>query len=199
MSEKNEVKTEAGQCQTGNDSGEARVMSKPDQADVDALIRKRVYAAIGVGMAPVPLLDLVGLTAIQIEMIHALAQQYGVEFKKERVKSIISSLCGSALSVATVPFFASLFKSLPLIGSTAGATTVCIVGGASTYALGQVFDRHFREGGDLINFNADDTKAYFKSKMEEGKDLVSKMKPGKAKSKAEPQAEASEKPADQPA
>lgn len=156
---------------------EARAV--PSEDEIDAIIRKRVYAAVGVGFVPVPLVDLAALTAVHLELIHALAKAYGVEFKKERAKSIISSLCGGVVSVASVPFFASLFKSLPVVGSTAGAATVCIVGGGVTYAIGSVFDRHFRHGGTLLDFDAQNAKSYFKTKVEEGKDIAAKMKPKK--------------------
>ena len=148
----------------------------PSEEVVDAIIRKRVYGAIGIGFVPVPLVDFLGLSALQIELIHALAQAHGVEFKKERVKSIISSLCGGLLTTASVPLAASLLKSIPVIGFTAGAATISIMGGASTYALGWVFDRHFRKGGNLIDFNAEEAKTYFKEKVEEGKTFVGKIK-----------------------
>ena len=148
----------------------------PSVASVDAIIRKRVYAAIGIGFVPVPLVDFLGLTALQLELIHSLAKAYGVEFKKERVKSIISSLCGGLLTTASVPLAASLLKSIPVIGITAGAATISIMGGATTYALGWVFDRHFRKGGNLIDFDADEAKTYFKEKVEEGKTFIGKMK-----------------------
>ncbi len=168
----------------------AKVM--PCEHEVDAIIRKRVYAAVGLGFVPVPLVDLAGLTAIQLEMVYALSKAYGVEFKKERVKSIISSLCGSVVTVAAVPMLASLFKCIPVIGTTAGAATLSITGGATTYALGWVFDRHFKKGGNLVNFDTDEAKSYFKTKMEEGKALVSKMNPKKKDESAEAAAPAAE-------
>ena len=161
----------------------------PSEQVVDAIIRKRVYGAIGIGFIPVPLVDFLGLTALQIEMIHALAKAHGVEFKKERVKSIISSLCGGLLTTASVPLAASLFKSIPVIGITAGAATISIMGGSTTYALGWVFDRHFRKGGNLIDFNAEEAKTYFKEKVEEGKNLVGKLKKKVKKEAAESPAE----------
>ena len=148
----------------------------PTEEVVDAIIRKRVYGAIGIGFVPVPLVDFLGLTALQIEMIHTLAKAHGVEFKKERVKSIISSLCGSLLTTASVPLAASLLKSIPVIGITAGAAAISIMGGSTTYALGWVFDRHFRKGGCLIDFDAEEAKTYFKEKVEEGKTFVGKIK-----------------------
>ena len=161
----------------------------PSEQVVEAIIRKRVYGAIGIGFVPVPLVDFLGLTALQIEMIHTLAKAHGVEFKKERVKSIISSLCGSLLTTASVPLAASLLKSIPVIGITAGAAAISIMGGSTTYALGWVFDRHFRKGGCLIDFDADEAKTYFKEKVEEGKNLVSKLKKKVKKEAAETPAE----------
>ncbi|WP_051306959.1 YcjF family protein [Desulfomicrobium escambiense] len=171
------------------ETAEAVAAALPSECEIDALIRKRVYAAIGVGFVPLPLVDLAGLTAVQLEMIHALTKAYGLEFKKERAKSILSSLGSGVVSVAAVPLFASLFKSLPIVGTTAGSATISIVGGASTYAMGKVFDRHFRKGGNLLNFDAQGAKAYFKTKFEEGKGVVAKMKPGKKADAAEPATE----------
>ena len=161
----------------------------PSEEVVDAIIRKRVYGAIGIGFVPVPLVDFLGLSALQIELIHALAEAHGVEFKKERVKSIISSLCGGLLTTASVPLAASLFKSIPVIGITAGAATISIMGGSTTYALGWVFDRHFRKGGCLIDFDAEEAKTYFKEKVEEGKNFVGKLKKKIKKETAEAPAE----------
>ena len=161
----------------------------PSEEVVDAIIRKRVYGAIGIGFVPVPLVDFLGLTALQIEMIHTLAKAHGVEFKKERVKSIISSLCGSLLTTASVPLAASLLKSIPVIGITAGAAAISIMGGSTTYALGWVFDRHFRKGGCLIDFDAEEAKTYFKEKVEEGKNFVGKLKKKVKKEAAEAPAE----------
>ena len=176
------------QNESTDESTETPVTAMPIACEIDAIIRKRVYAAIGVGFVPVPLVDLAGLAAIQLELVYALTKAYGVEFKKERVKSILSSLGSGVLSVVSVPFVASLFKSIPIIGTTTGAATVSIVGGASTYAIGKVFDRHFRKGGNLLNFDLQEAKAYFKTKLEEGKGVVAKMKSSK-KEAAPPAAE----------
>lgn len=170
---------------------EEAAAAMPSACEIDALIRKRVYAAIGIGFVPVPLVDLAGLTAVQLELIHALTKAYGLEFRKERAKSIVASLGSGIVSVAAVPLFASLFKSLPVVGMTAGGATISIVGGASTYAIGKVFDRHFRKGGNLLNFDAQGAKEYFKTKLDEGKGVVAKMKPGRKADAAQPEAEAS--------
>lgn len=145
------------------------------QCEIDALIRKRVYAAIALGLAPLPLVDLVGLYGIQVELVSALAHKYEVPFKKDMAKTLIGSLVGSVLPVAAAPAFFSLFKLIPIIGWSASATTMSIIGGASTYAVGRVFDKHFASGGTLLQADTGALREAFKEKYEEGKSFVSKM------------------------
>lgn len=142
------------------------------QDEIDALIRKRVYGAMALGLAPVPMLDLVGLFGIQIEMVNAMAKKYGVPFSKDKTRNIIGSLLGSALPVALGPVAFSLLKAIPLIGMTAGAATMTIMGGASTYAVGRVFSRHFASGGTLLDMDAEKVKESFRSYYNEGKQYV---------------------------
>lgn len=160
------------------DSDMAPVVIVP-KGEVDAIMRKRIYASLALGLAPVPLLDLVGLTAIQIELVHALAKKYEVPFKKNVAKTLISSLVGGVLPVGVAPLFASLIKAVPVIGLTTGAASMCILGGASTYAVGKIFARHFAAGGTLLDLKAEQVKDSFKEQFEKGKKLVSSMKKDK--------------------
>ena len=157
----------------------------PSPETVDEIIRKRVYAAVAMGFVPLPLVDLAGLTAIQLEMLHALCKVHNIPFKRQWVKSSISALCGGGVTVVAVPLLSSLLKSIPVIGVPTGAATISMSGAASTYALGRVFDRHFRNGGTLTNFDAEKSKAYFAEKVEEGKAFIKKMNPRKPSGEAE--------------
>jgi uncharacterized protein (DUF697 family) len=159
---------------------EAPVAEEPKapipQHEIDEIIRKRVYGAVALGMAPVPLLDLVGLYAIQVELVRALAEKHGVPFRADLTKTLLGSLVGTVLPVGLAPAFFSLFKLIPVIGWTASASTLCIVGGASTYAVGRVFEKHFASGGTLLNVETDKIGAAFKEKYEEGKSFVGKLR-----------------------
>lgn len=151
-------------------------------AEIEAIIRKRVYGAMALGLAPVAVLDLVGLFAIQLELVNALAKKYEVPFSNDRAKSIIGSLLGSALPVALGPAAFSLLKAIPLIGMTVGAATMTIMGGASTYAVGRVFNRHFASGGTLLDMDSGKLKESFRSYYNEGKQYVKglRKKPAEA-------------------
>ena len=144
----------------------------PSTCEMDAIIRNHTYAAIGIGFIPIPLVDLAALTALQLKMISSIAKAYGVEFKKERTKSIISALCGGTLTVVSVPMLSSLFKAIPIVGQTVGAATVSISGAASTYALGYVFDKHFKEGGTLLNVSVDNIKEGFTDYYQKGEKAI---------------------------
>ncbi len=144
--------------------------------EIDEIIRKRVYAVMAVGMAPIPILDLAGISAIQLEMVHALAKKYGVPFKPSAVKATIGSLAGGFLGVAFAPAVASLSKFIPVIGWTASGVSMSLLGGATTYALGNVFVSHFESGGVLLDFDVKKWRSVFKSKVEEGKTVVTGMK-----------------------
>ena len=150
----------------------------PSPETVDEIIRKRVYAAVAMGFVPLPLVDLAGLTAIQLEMLHALCRVHNIPFKRQWAKSSISALCNGAVTVISVPLLSSLLKSIPVVGIPAGAATISMSGAASTYALGRVFARHFRNGGTLASFDAGKSKACFAEKVEEGKAFIRKMNPG---------------------
>ena len=146
------------------------------QSEVDAIIRKRVYGAMALGLAPVAVLDLVGLFAIQVELVNALAKQYDVPFSKDKTRNILGTLLGSALPVALGPAAFSLLKAIPLIGMTAGAATMTIMGGSATYAVGRVFNRHFASGGTLLDMDAAKLKESFRTHYNDGKQYVKNLR-----------------------
>lgn len=157
-------------------AGGERTVPDIPKHEVEAIIRKRVYAAMTIGMAPVPLLDLAGISAVQVELVRALAKKYGVPFRADVVKTIIGSLVGSVVPLALAPAAASLAKFIPLIGWTASWVSLSLLGGASTYAIGNVFWSHFQSGGALLDFDTEKVRSSFQSKVQEGKALVGKWR-----------------------
>ena len=142
------------------------------------LIRKHVMVAMGASLVPVPLFDLVALTGVQLKMLHGLAKLYEVHFAKNLGKSAIASLLGGVMPTSTAMTLASLAKAVPGLGTATGVVTVSVLGGATTYAIGNVFVQHFESGGTLLDFDAKKMRAYFTSKLEEGKAVAAELKPG---------------------
>ena len=147
---------------------------------LDKILRHHVYASIGVGLIPVPVIDFVGLTGVQLNMLRKIAKIYEVRLLKDAVKNIVFSLVGGALPVAaSAPLAASGAKAIPLFGQTAGVVTMPIVAGATTYAIGKVFIQHFASGGTFLTFDPEKVKGYFAEMFNEGEKIVADIKKGK--------------------
>lgn len=137
----------------------------------DDIIRNHILLSLGAGFVPVPLLDLVAVSAVQLDMCRLLAKNYDVEFKEELGKSVISSIAGTAVA----RYGASLAKTIPGIGSILGGISMSALSGAATFAIGQVFKRHFGGGGDLFDFNLDKAKKIFEQELEKGKKVAQEL------------------------
>jgi len=149
----------------------------------DNTIRNHVLGSMGVGLIPVPVVDLVALTGIQLNMLRKLAKAYEIPFTQDKVKNLLASLIGGGFPVTFAGAFASLIKSVPIVGQTVGALAMPILAGATTYAVGKVFTQHFASGGTFLNFDPDTVKDYYYEMFKEGQDMASKIK--KSEEKAE--------------
>jgi hypothetical protein len=67
--------------------------------------------------------------------------------------------------------------------------TVSVFAGASTYALGEVFKKHFSSGGTILDFDPGRLKKMYKEKFEKGKKVAEKWR---EEQKAQKAAEAEE-------
>lgn len=119
------------------------------------IVRRHVYKSIGVGLIPVPAVDFVGQTAIQMNMLKRLAEVYDVPFSKEIGKKMIASLAGGYLPLYSSGIFGSFMKSIPVLGQTVGILNLSILAGIVTYVVGDIFIRYFEEGGTILNSSPD--------------------------------------------
>ncbi len=141
---------------------------------LDKIIRQHTLSSVGVGLLPVPGVDVAGLLVIQSNMIREIAMIYKVPFLKEAARNALTSLIGGALLANAMPILSSMVKAVPIIGQAVGMVTMPVSCGASTYATGKVFIRHFESGGDLFTFDPDKMKAYYREMLKEGRKVAQK-------------------------
>lgn len=149
---------------------------KNKEQNVEEVIKRHVYWAVGAGLIPVPLADIAAVTAIQLDMLKQICKFYDVDYSEEKGKAWISAIASSTLSAITAKIGASVVKTIPVVGTIVGATSMAILSGASTHALGNVFSEHFKGGGQLDDINKDKVKAFYDEKVKEGKELAKKLK-----------------------
>lgn len=147
-------------------------------------IKNFVLGSMGLGLIPMPVIDFIAITGVQVAMLKVLSNIYEVEFSQDLGKSIIGSLVGAATPMLLFKPVASLVKVVPIVGQAVGMVSMPIIAGASTYALGKVFKKHFEMGGTLFNFDPERMRKYYDEKFEEGKKMASEMKKEAAAKKA---------------
>lgn len=139
-------------------------------------VKNHVIAATGVSLIPVPGVDLAAVMGIQLDMAHSLCKIYDVPFKEKLVRSLLTSLVGSAGMAAALAGLASLAKAVPVLGSISGAAAMSATAAAVTYATGKVLTKHFEMGGTFENFDPVKFKEMFKEKIKEGAEVVKSVK-----------------------
>jgi uncharacterized protein (DUF697 family) len=143
----------------------------------EAIIRKHVIISMGVGLIPIPAADMIGITASQLSMIKKLSEKYGIPFKQNLAKSIVTSLI-SSIGVHTLATgsVSQLMRAIPVVGGILSTLTFSGFGGALTYGVGKAFDKHFSEGGGFLDMRVSDLSTYFSTQFEAGKEVAKEIK-----------------------
>jgi len=140
-------------------------------SNANSVIKNHMIWSMGAGFIPVPIADLFAVSAIQLDMIRQLCKVYDINFKETEGKAIITALTGSGLA----RLGARAIKFIPGVGSILGGVTLAILSGASSYAIGEVFKKHFETGGTFLDFDPERLKKYYNEKFEKGKALAKQM------------------------
>ena len=134
----------------------------------NSIIKNHMIWSMGAGFIPVPIADFFAVGAIQLDMIRQLSKVYDVNYKETEGKAIITALTGSGLA----RLGARAVKFIPGVGSILGGVTMAVLSGASTYALGEVFKKHFETGGTFLDFDPARLKEFYDEKFEKGKQIA---------------------------
>ncbi len=143
------------------------------ESHADTIIRNHVVWSMGAGLIPVLIADIFAVSALQLDMIRQLSRVYDIDFQETQGKAIVTALTSTTLARIGA---GSVIKLIPGVGSLVGGATVSVFAGASTYALGEVFKKHFESGGTILDFDPDRLRKHYKEKFEKGKKMAREMK-----------------------
>ena len=146
----------------------------------DTIIKNHIIWSMGAGLIPVPIVDFFAVSGIQLDMIRQLCKLYDQDFKESEGKAIITALTGSGIARMGAK---AMIKFIPGIGSVIGGVTMAVLSGASSYALGEVFKKHFSTGGTFLDFDAKRLKKLYNEKFEKGKKVAEQIKRDNEKKK----------------
>jgi uncharacterized protein (DUF697 family) len=130
-----------------------------------AIVKHYMKWSAGAGVVPVPMLDMMTMLAVQMTMVHKLADLYDVPYTKNRIKAAVAGLISG---VNAGYLGGSALKMFPVFGVLTLAAMPAL-NAAITYAVGKVFIQHFASGGTFLDFDPSSVRTYFNSQLREGK------------------------------
>ena len=139
----------------------------------DMVIRNHIMWSMGAGFIPVPIADIFAVTAVQLDMVRQMCKLYDIDFKETEGKALITTLTGTGLARIGSK---ALVKLIPGVGSYIGGVSLAVFSGASTYALGEVFKKHFETGGTFLDFDPARLTKYYQEKFEKGQKVAKDLK-----------------------
>jgi len=125
-------------------------------ARAEELIQGHIAGAVAAAAIPVPVVDLVAVTAVQLSLLRKLGRLYGTSVSVGAQGALAVGLLGAVLPRVA----ASALKLLPGIGTVGGAVAQAALSGAATWTLAQALreqlphegaraDRDHRAGVDV--------------------------------------------------
>ncbi len=128
------------------------------------IITKSTAKASAAAAIPLPLVDIGGITYVQIRMVKKLAAIYGVDTEsteKLLLSTVVSSICAALISEAITSLTAST-KLEKVIGESLIKASIA---GIITTITGEVYTEHFAKGGNLQDINLDTYIDYAKNQL----------------------------------
>jgi uncharacterized protein (DUF697 family) len=125
------------------------------------------YAGAAGATDAVPALGLVSVPALQVKMLHSLANRYGLVWSRRLLAEFGTALgAGFGLQYASRLGLRQLVKLIPVYGQTLGGATAAVASYGYTYALGRAACLYFyrTQRGEPVSTEA--LKAQFKQAFE---------------------------------
>lgn len=139
----------------------------------ELIIRKYSLLAMGAGLIPIPVVDVVATGGLEVMLIAELAGLYQFKVPEKLVfLKLLISAAGSILPVYFSIKTYSLLRTLPWIGHTLFAGLISIASGATMYAVGRIFQEHYESGGTFLSLDNVYLKRFFEEKYQEGRQVV---------------------------
>jgi uncharacterized protein (DUF697 family) len=148
-------------------------------AKVEEIIKNRSLLSAGIGIIPVPVVNLLSVMAIQINMVQDITRLYNVEVKKSWIKNIISSVLGGLATTGLSGVAAGSLVAVPLVGTSLAVLSAPALNGLTTYAIGYMFVRYFESPDGILKTNFKALGDWFKEGFKDGREKLGDAISGK--------------------
>lgn len=150
-----------------------------------SIVKRNMIWSAGAGILPIPMVEFIAITAVQVKLIKELSEYYDVPFRKDLAKSSVIALLTSLGGVTIGKALAtSSLRALPVVGPLVATLSLPAISAGASYAIGRVFISHYEMGGTLLDFDPEAVRDYFKSMFDEGVKEATKQASSGGKAKA---------------
>lgn len=137
------------------------------------------------GAVPIPVVDIMLISAVQTKMLYDLAKLYGQPLTKQRLGELTGALGVGLLGRQAGR---SLLKLIPGLGSVFGSVAGGALAAGSTYALGMAFCYYYRVILEGQSPDPEKLREYYKEQLSEAQAAWAKLHPAPGTPAAAPEA-----------
>lgn len=135
------------------------------QKTAEEIITNSTAKASTIAALPIPLIDMAGVAYVQVSMVEKLAKHYQLE-DIDKSKIIISSIISGMVSKLCTEIVNSIAASTNLEKLLSEALIKATIAGFMTTITGEVFNDHFKSGGNIEEIDVDTFLDYFKRQLQ---------------------------------
>lgn len=133
-------------------------MNQQRRFEAERIVHQHSAVAAGVGVIPVPAIDIGGLAVVQLRMLAKLADKYDVKYSGNLGRTLVSALLGVLVPVSLKTTTYGFLRAVPVFGPLLGFLTLPGFAWAATYAIGTVFIDAFEQDEDFNTIDLDRAK-----------------------------------------
>ncbi len=143
------------------------------------VVYKNMFWSMGLGLVPVPLIDIAGVAGFQAKALKELSDIYEIPFSEHKIKNVVAIVASGMGTHYFGKFLAgSIARFLPGVGQVATIASVPIMAGALSYAIGKLFIQNFETGGTFFTLKPKAIRAYFREQYEKGLRIAARFRKG---------------------
>jgi uncharacterized protein (DUF697 family) len=158
-----------------------RTLEEAQQSLQDLYARRALPTIVGystlaatAGATPIPIVDMVLISAVQTAMLHELARFYGQPLTRQRLAELAGAL---GMGMLGREAGRSLIKFIPGVGMFLGSVAGGALAGASTLALGKAFCYYYRAVLEGHIPSTHDLRRYYKDQFDRAQEAWKRLHP----------------------
>lgn len=136
----------------------------PSNESINEIILKSVAKASALSALPIPAVGTIGVALVQVQLIESIAEKYNLSVENKKL-TLLTSLISSVASTLITEALIAMTQSTKFDRIFGAALIKASITTITTTAIGELYDTHFRNGGEIDNLNFDVVVSYIKDKL----------------------------------